>query len=169
MRHALRLASCALLAAASIGCSSSGGEDSPTEPTDDDYAVTATLIGSDLEAPVDFRSNDYFANYVGNFAFAFQAVDGEYTILISIQSVEGEPLPLRIHAVGSDEETRIVTGASLIIETDQGNAVYNAESGSGAIELTEFNALGASGSFAFEVSIGELSSMVVGGEFDLGY
>lgn len=169
MRRILRWTSALLVVAASSGCSGSGGGNGPAAPTDDGYAVTATITSADFEAPEDFASNNYFANNVGNFAFAFQAVDGVYTILLSIQSVEGERLPLQTHTVGSDEETRIVTGASIIVEVDGEDVLYNTESGDGAIELTTLNAFAAAGSFVFEIPVGESSTWIIGGEFDLEF
>jgi hypothetical protein len=134
---------------------SSGGGGSGGGGGDDDgssnYAVNATLDGDiDNDSEKDFRSNDVAINNVGGFSFDLTAVDGNYTIIVAVQSLKGEPLSMVSYDIGADDETKIVAGGSIVIDVNGANIVYDAEAGSGYIKLVYLTADFTSGSFSFE-------------------
>lgn len=104
--------------------------------------MVAALIGCD-------GSGDGVTDGVGDFSFGFSAVDGDFSILISLQSVEGETLELDTYEMGADDETRIFAGGSVIYDFSGNNTVYDAIEGSDSIVLQTFDEAGASGFFSF--------------------
>ena len=154
-----------LLIVPCIGCG--GGGDSGTNVDDNhDYAVEATLVGDDPNDRRQFNSNDVFTNNVGNFAFGFSAVDGNTTIIISIQNVDGEPLVPETFDMGANESERVFASASIVYDNGSENIVYNAIDDSGAIALNSLNAFGASGVFSFTATyVG--NTFTANGRFDV--
>ncbi len=147
-----------------IGCDS-GGED---QNENEGYAVLASLSGVALGSR-DFKSNEVATNIVGDFSFGFTAVDGDVTILVSVQSLKGEPLTESTYEIGADESTQIVAGGSVVNDVGNNtNAVYNAEEGSGTIVLEVFSSERVSGTFEFTAGNNDnFGTTTVTGEFDL--
>ncbi len=130
------------------GSSSGDGEGENTE-TNDSYAVFGS-VDSSSSGTTEFKSNDVFATYVGDFAFSFSAADdSDDTILITIQSTVGDPLMMRTYDIGEDTTNKVFAGASFI---RGGGVVYNSPAGGGLITLDEFTGAGVSGVFNFSAS-----------------
>jgi hypothetical protein len=149
------------------GSSGDGGDDDSNSSSD--YAVEVTLKSvTSSGVDIEFRSNDVFTNYVGDFALSFSAVDGDFTILVSVQSVVGDPLLLGTHLMGEDDIKKVFTSASVVYDDNRGNTVFNATIGDGAIFLSAFSAAGARGEFMFKAStLGDGTSINVTGKFDV--
>lgn len=167
----LRLISSALLALALLGCGS--GSSSVNEDDGNDFAVNAQYNTEGITPGTLFQSNDVLATRPGPFGFSFVAVDGEWTIIISIQSLEAEPLDTGTYTIEANDTTRIVASASFVFNSTDGmnTAVYNAEEGGGAILLTSFDDVGAKGSFHFtakSITAGS-DNQVVQGNFDIKF
>lgn len=154
-----------LLMTAFVGCDSGPGGDTG----DSNAQVTATLTGHG-----EFSSDDVFATGTA-ISFSFSAVDGKITLLISIQSPDGEPLPTTSYRIGEntiDGVTYFASG-SVVFDNDGTNVVLNAQAGGdGRIILQSFSTERVSGQFGFDAATTEpppSATEVSAGFFDIKF